>query len=51
MLFDRPIPKALFYSHARLEAKRNGLDALSGFGTSWAEEITKAIDEHWPTAQ
>ena len=22
MLLDRPIPKALFYSHVRLEAKR-----------------------------
>ena len=29
MLLDRPIPKALFYSHVRLEAKRNALDALS----------------------
>jgi hypothetical protein len=27
MLLDRPIPKALFYSHVRLEAKRNALDA------------------------
>ncbi len=33
MLLDRPIPKALFYSHVRLEAKRNALDALSCFGT------------------
>ena len=33
MLRDRPIPKALFYSHVRLEAKRNALDALSCFGT------------------
>jgi len=33
MLLDRPIPQALFYSHVRLEAKRNALDALSCFGT------------------
>jgi hypothetical protein len=33
MLLDRPIHKALFSSHVRLEAKRNALDALSCFGT------------------
>jgi hypothetical protein len=29
MLLDRPIPRALFYSHVRLEAKGNASDALS----------------------
>ncbi len=44
MLLDRPIPKALFYSHVRLEAKRNALDALSCFGTDRTSTQAAAQD-------
>ena len=43
MLFDRPIPRALFYSHARLEAKRNALDAYC-FGTDRTSTLARAQD-------
>src|SRR5580765_3155476 len=44
MLLDRPIPKALFYSHVRLEAKRNALDASSCFGTDRTSTQAAAQD-------
>jgi hypothetical protein len=44
MLLDRPIPKALFYSHVRLEAKHNSLDALSCFGTDRTSTQAAAQD-------
>jgi hypothetical protein len=44
MLLDRPIPKAFFYSHVRLEAKRNALDAPSCFGTDRTSTQAAAQD-------
>jgi hypothetical protein len=44
MLLDRPIPKALFYSHVRPETKRNALDALSCFGTDRTSTQAAAQD-------
>jgi hypothetical protein len=44
MLLDRPIPKALFYCHVRLEAKRNALNALSCFGTDRTSTQAAAQD-------
>jgi hypothetical protein len=43
MLLDRPIPKALFHSHLRLEAKRNALDAYC-FGTDRTSTQAAAQD-------
>jgi hypothetical protein len=45
MLLDRPIPQVLFYSHARLEAKRNALDAQSCFGTDLTSTPASIVGE------